>query len=136
MIKVTKVGVFGFEKGIKIMPAVKQKTAILISNEAVNFFKANFDKEGFLDRSVQKWKRSERATRDSGRTLTDTSDLKNSIAPIKTSWRRSVLVAKEDYGIFHNEGIGKQPKRKFMGNSMILTKKMERIIRRNFKKVI
>lgn len=136
MIRIRKVGTFGFEHGIKIMPVVKKKTSIEISNRATNFFKANFDREGFLDRSVRRWPRSERAQRDGSRTLVDTSDLKNSIAPTRVSWKRSVIVAQENYGIFHNEGRGKQEVRQFMGNSQVLIKIMEKIIQKNFRKVI
>ena len=90
----------------------KRKLPRIIGNEAVNFAKENFRKQGFDDGSVKKWKaRKPNAQRNQGRAiLTDTGRLRRSIRITKVAGNRIYIGSNVPYAQIHNEG-GKIVKR-------------------------
>ena len=98
-----------------------ERSLILIGNEAKNFFVNSFRLQGFEDVNVQKWKpRKKQTKRNIGRAiLVDSGDLRRSIIrqPVNKA-NLSVKISTDlVYAKVHNEGIGKMPKRQFIGNS-------------------
>lgn len=94
---------------------------------AENFFLANFKREGFLDDSVERWQPRKKQTgrRETRRSLLVKSgrlrrDTRASIAGSD----RIVVVNDTPYARRHNEGLDGMPKRKFMGKSKKLHKRI------------
>lgn len=108
-----------------------------MANVGTNFFISNFDKEGFQDGALTKWKTPERKIsgtksykypkkKDLGRrtrkTLVKSGKLRryvNSSAKEKT-FKRIVWRVGLPYAARHNEGLSGMPERKFMGSSKTL----------------
>lgn len=127
-----------------------QTKAILAvaANEAVNHFKANFKVGGFVDRSVEKWKKR-KGNKDPGRGVLigkGSGRLKRSIKRSSLSATRTVIGVSgtpNKYASVHNFGLRSgrgrgftMPQRKFMGESQVLNKKISRLIKRRIKKIL
>ena len=111
-----------------------------VGNTAKVFFVDSFRKQGFDDKNVQKWKPRKRTTYKTkgGKTVDDTTrailvktgDLRRSI--IRNPANRAALSIKIStdlvYAKVHNEGIGKMPKRQFIGNSYKLNENCKKIV--------
>jgi len=126
-----------------------KKILVIASNEAVNFFQDNFKREGFLDRRVRTWK--SRKVIDPGRGILigkgGGAKLFDSIARTGLSYRKVTIGIKgeaiQKYASVHNFGLRsgrgkgfKMPKRKFMGESRVLNKKIVRLIKSRIKKIL
>jgi len=118
------------------------------ANEAVNHFKANFKLGGFMDRSLEKWK-PRKNNKDKGRGILigkGSGRLKRSIKRSSLSATRTIIGVSgtpTKYASVHNFGLragrGKgfiMPKRQFMGESKVLSKKISRLIERRLKKIL
>ncbi len=109
-----------------------------MGNDAVTHFKKGFRDGGFTDETLEKWKpRKRRDRKRQGRAiLVDKGHLKKSIKVVKKSFNSVTIGSRTagDYGEVHNEGLMagrrggrfKMPKRKFMGDSFALTKKLRK----------
>ena len=137
---VKKVGNFNFRiKGGR--EKAKRRIGILLARNTEKFFKDNFDRGGFLDRSLKRW---ERGRKERGKTLVDGGDLRNSIDVTKMSFTRiEIETVGIPYAYIHNyggmTGRGRKtemPKRQFMGHSHTLDKQNFRIIKRELKKAV
>jgi len=109
-----------------------ERSLILIGNEAKNFFVNSFRVQGFEDKSVEKWKpRKTQTKRNIGRAiLVQSGDLRRSIIrqPVNKA-NLSVKISTDlVYAKVHNEGIGKMPKRQFIGNSYKLNENCKKIV--------
>jgi phage gpG-like protein len=127
-----------------------------VGNTAKVFFVESFRKQGFDDKSVQKWKPRKRTTykTKSGKVVDDTTrailvkegDLRRSI--IRNPANRAALSIKIstnlDYAKIHNDGLMgkafgkhpfKMPKRQFMGDSYNLNEKVKAVIVKRLDKV-
>lgn len=107
---------------------------------AKNFFVESFRKQGWDDKTVQKWQPRKHADKRGGRAiLVKSGDLRRSI--IRDPANRAALSIKIHsdlpYAKIHNEGlIGKafgkrtfkMPKRQFMGDSYNLNEKVKKVI--------
>lgn len=126
-----------------------KKILVVASNEAVNFFQDNFRRGGFLDRSVKRWK-PRKGNVDPGRGVLigkgGGAKLWKSISRTSISSKKARIGIKGDankYASVHNFGLrsgrGKgfiMPKRKFMGESRVLNKKIIRLIEKRIKKIL
>ncbi len=95
-----------FGKILRQYAALKAALPALIGEEAVNFAKDNFRKQGFHDATVQKWqKRSSKAPRNKGRALlVDTGRLKRSVRVTRISGSKVYIGSDVPYAQIHNEG--------------------------------
>lgn len=114
-----------------------------IGNIAVNEAKTNFKRQGFMDRSIKKWK--PRKKRDEGRAvLVKTGALRRSISRLSTSAKRVKIGAKGKAAVYagvHNAGLKagrgkgfKMPKRQFLGPSATTNKRITNLMRKKLKK--
>lgn len=129
MAKQSKFNLKQVEKGGR---TAMERSLILIGNEAKNFFVNSFRLQGFEDVNVQKWKpRKKQTKRNIGRAiLVDSGDLRRSIIrqPVNKA-NLSVKISTDlVYAKVHNEGIGKMPKRQFIGNSYKLNENCKKIV--------
>ena len=132
-----------------------ENAVVEIGNTAKNFFVENFRKQGFDDKSVQKWKPRKRTTykTKSGKLVDDTTrailvkegDLRRSIIRVPNRAAMSVKIQTNlDYAKIHNEGLMgkafgkhpfKMPKRQFIGDSYNLNEKVKAVIVKRLDKV-
>lgn len=86
----------------------KLKTTInpILANEALVFFQDNFRRQGFLDKSLEKWKeRSPNAPRNKKRgILIDSGVLRNSLRVVKVGRKSFVIGTNIPYAAIHNQG--------------------------------
>lgn len=118
-----------------------------VGNTAKVFFVESFRKQGWDDKSVQKWKPRKRTTykTKSGKKIDDTTrailvktgDLRRSI--IRNPANRAALTIKIStdlvYAARHNNGLKNMPKRQFMGDSYNLNEKVKAVIVKRLDKV-
>lgn len=118
-----------------------------VGNTARVFFIDNFRKQGFDDKTVQKWKPRKVQDKRAGRAiLVKTGDLRRSI--IRNPANRAALTVKIStdlaYAKIHNDGgMGKaygkhsfkMPKRQFIGDSYNLNEKVKAVIVKRLDKV-
>ena len=120
-----------------------------VKQMAISHFKKSFDIEGFNDSPVKKWKPLKRKRSQpytNNKILTKTGKLKNSLRGRSYVGSRVWWVdiySNVEYANVHNEGLRsgrgrgfKMPKRKFMGNSRILDKKIQTRIDNRIKNAI
>jgi len=96
-------------------------------NDAVYQFRVvNFDRQGFVDGGVQKWKKRKSKKDNSGRRLlVKTGAGRRSIRIMRLTSMKGVVEAGANYMSYHNEGTARLPQRQFMGNSRNLEKKFQ-----------
>ena len=124
---------------------VRQFTGIMkqIGNIAINEAKENFRRQGFMDRSLKRWK--PRKKRDEGRAiLVKSGALRRSIRRISVSNKRVTIGSKGKPAVYagvHNYGLkagrGKgftMPKRQFLGPSHTTNKRIVNLIKKKIKK--
>lgn len=118
-----------------------------VGNTAKVFFVESFRKQGFDDKTVQKWKPRKKKTyrTRSGKVIDDTTrailvkegDLRRSI--IRNPANRAALSIKIStdlvYAARHNNGLKNMPKRQFMGDSYNLNEKVKAVIVKRLDKV-
>ena len=152
MAKQNKFNLKGAEK--KARKAL-ENAVVEIGNTAKNFFVENFRKQGFDDKTVQRWKPRKRTTykTKSGRIVNDTTrailvkegDLRRSIIRVPNRAALNVKIQTNlDYAKIHNEGLMgkafgkhpfKMPKRQFIGDSYNLNEKVKAVIVKRLDKV-
>jgi phage gpG-like protein len=96
--------------------------------ETENFIQDNFDKEGFVNKSLSKWEPVKR--KDGGKILTGTRQLADTLEVTATGSTIKITSPKA-YAEIHNKGgkAGRNgsaniPQRKFIGESKTLNKKI------------
>ena len=104
-----------------------------ISDRSLRFFKENYRKQGFWDRSFRKWK--SRKDSKPHPILYKSGKLFRSIRVKSRSAFKIIISSDTAYGSFHNKGTQKLPKRQFLGNSAELTRQHLKIIDKEMKKL-
>lgn len=136
----------------------------LIGDAAVNHFKENFDKEGFVDDQLKPWKEVKRRQKEStwyefdaskppkyrstkrgkDKILKDTNHLQDSI-DYETKQHKVIIYSDLPYAAVHNYGQNakifgkksfKMPKRQFIGRSRQLDKKIIKMLTSEMDKII
>ena len=130
-----------FSKAINIsLNAYKRERNNLpkkLGNEAVNHFKDSWKLQGWNDNITTRWDKRKRETRKTrGRAvLVRKGDLKKNFDYYPT-FKRIMVINDTPYGIYHNEGRGRLPQRKFMGRSRTLDEKSGVLIMRMIKRAL
>lgn len=144
---------------------VKRRLPLMLGNEATNFFRDSFRRQGWKDRFTEMWRarNPKYAQRNQGRAiLMNTGRLRNSIRLIKYSFALTEIGTDVPYAAAHNWGFKgrvnvpkhqrrsrdgsyhevqahsrqmNMPRRQFMGNSDSLEKELERIIESEIDKI-
>lgn len=130
-----------------------ENAVVEVGNTAKNFFVENFRKQGFDDKTVQRWKPRKRTTyrNKSGRIVNDTTrailvktgDLRRSIIRVPNRSALNVKIQTDlIYAKVHNDGLragrGKgfiMPKRQFIGDSYNLNEKVKAVLVKRLDKV-
>jgi hypothetical protein len=141
---VRKVGDFEFRRKSKQLIALKSTLPIVLANLAVNHFKEGFKKGGGqTDASSGGWKaRAANSKRNLGRAiLVDTGALRRDIRKGKVSFTYTEIMAgntpkTNKYAYVNNQGIGRMPKREFIGKSKVLSNAIDRKILLAVKKAL
>jgi len=141
---VRRIGNFNFNRKSKQLLALKSTLPIILANLAVNHFKEGFKKGGGqTDASSGGWKsRAASSKRNLGRALlVDTGALRRDIRKNKVSFPYTEIGAgntpkTNKYAYVHNQGIGRMPKREFIGKSKVLSTAIDRKILLSIKKAL
>ncbi len=139
-----------------------ENAVVEVGNTAKNFFVENFRKQGFDDKTVEKWearKKKERKGRGSKKSaaelgtvrsvkagraiLVKTGDLRRSIIRVPNRAALNVKIQTDlIYAKVHNDGLRagrgkgfKMPKRQFIGDSYNLNEKVKAVIVKRLDKV-
>ena len=124
---------------IKDFTRARNKLPLQLGNQAVKFFRDNFTREGFLDRTVTQWAARKYTPRGGAKTILQvTGALKRSIQRLTMS-RDTVTIGTKGvrYAQIHNDGLNgrawgkhpfKMPKHQFIGKSFTLEKQLLRRI--------
>jgi phage gpG-like protein len=128
MAKQNKFNFKGIEKKAR---TTLENAMVEIGNSAKSFFVENFRKQGFDNKSVERWQPRKKADKRAGRAiLVKTGDLRRSI--IRNPANRAALSVKIStdlvYAARHNDGLKGMPKRQFMGDSYNLNERIKKII--------
>lgn len=127
---------------------VKQFVGIMkqIGNIAINEAKTNFKRQGFIDRSVKRWKPRKRKDKNPKirAILVKSGALRRSIRRISVSNKRVTIGSQGKPAVYagvHNAGLkagrGKgfiMPKRQFLGPSHTTDKRIVNLIKKKIKK--
>ncbi len=117
-----------------------------IGNIAVKESKLNFKRQGFMDRSVERWDDRKKADKNPKKRaiLVKSGTLRRSITRLSTSAKRVKIGVKGKaavYGGVHNAGLRagrgkgfKMPKRQFLGQSHTTDKKIVNFMQKKLKK--
>ena len=123
-----------------------------MGNQAKNFFLEAFRRGGFTDIGFQRWKRRKKRlprgrfspTQLEPATLVKTGKLRRSIKVRPTTFRKTRIFTDLIYAAIHNFGLQglafgkhkfKMKERKFIGNSRVLERKLEKRILKEVNKV-
>ena len=109
----------------------------VVATLAVRFFRLNFRKQGFVDKTLDPWTR--RRDDKPHAILVETSRLLNSIRKSKVSFKRIVIAVKgpaREYAGFHNVGTDTLPQRQFMGGSRQLDEQVMDAIEKQIDKTV
>lgn len=133
---------------VEKMIQVKTRAMQAIGNNSVNFFKVtNFNAQSFVDTIPNKWAPLKKPVGPPGRKangqfsanrkiLVNTGAGRQSIRLVEYTPFTAVVRAEAHYMQYHNEGTKHLPKRQFMGDSQVLAKQNETILRRHLKKLM
>lgn len=125
---------FSFILKSKAFPLVKRRILFKLQEMSVKHFNRSFDRGGFTDKILNKWRPSARALRTGDKTLQDRGDLRRSIRG-RSGRKMARVVSDLKYSARHNEGLKDMPKRQFMGESQVLNKVSKKIIKREIDKL-
>lgn len=93
---------------------------VIMGNDALNHYEGSFRNQGFTDESLVGWKKRKRTERSRGGNraiLTKTGRLRRSLKRMKIGQYAIKITSNVPYANIHNEGIGRMPKRQFVGYS-------------------
>lgn len=120
---------------VKLTNLIQRGLPKILGNEAVNFFKKSFKNQGWEDKNLVKWKKRKNNF-DAGRAiLVKSGDLRRSIVK-NVGIKRVVISTNVPYAKKHNYGLGRMPKRQFMGTSIKLTRNMKSTIVKEINKIL
>ena len=108
-----------------------------LGNEAVNHFKDSWKLQGWNDNVTTRWK-SRKNNKDPKRAILvgkGSGRLKRSFDYYPT-FRRIMVINDVPYGVYHNYGTSRLPRRKFMGRSRTLDGKSGVLIMRMIKRAL
>ena len=121
------------QKQIDAFDRMNRESLAKIGDLTKTFFIKSFDNQGFTDEGFDGWEPTKESK--SSKILVKTGKLKNSIKVENIGTDTVKVVSDVTYARYINEGTSRMPKREFMGNSAVLTKKVEQIIDNNIKQV-
>lgn len=105
---------FGLDKVMKNVQRLKQTLPVLLANQAQTFFVASWKKQGWDDKSVQRWpKRQDQGPKSQGRAiLVKSGKLRRAVGQSIRSktFEKIQLVVALPYAAVHNDGY-KGPRR-------------------------
>lgn len=134
---------FNFNKKIAELKKVQSRLPALIGGIALKHFQQSFRDGGFTDVSLNAWQKRKTMNKSDRRNprpraiLVDSGVLKNSGRVKSADWKRVVVgFYGAPYAEFHNKGLGRNPRRKFIGTSFQLNKKISSIIDEQIKKTL
>jgi len=128
---------FKFDKKASNFRSSKSKLLETLANNAINQFKVkNFDAQGFVDTTVQKWAPRKNDKDPSRKILVKTGRLRQSITVVGRTNDSVKVGTAVTYAQYINNGTEHMKARKFIGKSDVLDRKNKSIINKYVKGVL
>jgi phage gpG-like protein len=130
---------FNFQAKIQELQRTRQYLPILVGNQAKNHFLRGFRNGGFTDATLEPWAARKKADKNPKprAILVKTGHLRGSIrVKVATFQKIEIGAYGIPYAVYHNQGVGKMPKRKFIGESKTLNRNIRALINREFIKIL
>jgi hypothetical protein len=114
---------------INVQRFADNEAPVIAGKTAADFFTANFDRQGFLNKSLKMWQDVRRRTHprntpkgqtSAGRRILfgETRNLSRSIDYATGTAGKVIIYTDVKYAPYHNKGTAKLPKRQFIGDSV------------------
>lgn len=133
---------FNFKKKIAKFKSQNKRLPVAVGAIVKSHYLKSFRDEGFTDATLSPWagrktkNKSDRRNKALRGLLVDKGHLRRSIRVVRATWDRvEVGSTGIDYAKYHNRGLG-QPKRQFVGASIVMNKKISKRIQRDLKNVL
>jgi phage gpG-like protein len=130
---------FNFEQKIQELKRARSTLPIIIGNMAKRHFVKSFRDGGFTDEAFNPWQSRKRSDRNqkTRAILVKTGHLRNSIRVRVANYNKIEIGSYNiPYAVFHNKGVGKMPKRQFIGQSSKLSKEIMKRISKEIKEIL
>jgi len=133
---VRRIKSFNFKRKVSALKRTNSRLPRIIAVMSKEFFRDSFRNQGFTDRSLVKWQQRKPNKKNEGRAILIKSGRLSKIQILKASWKFIKVGTLLPYGAFHNQGLGRLPKRQFIGRSRVLTTMIRREIKTEYNKVV
>lgn len=137
---------FNFKNKIRQFEALKVHLPAQVGNMAKRHFVKSFRDGGFTDAVLDPWQarktkdKSDKNPRNANKPraiLVKTGHLRGSIRVKTASFRKIEIGAYNiPYASVHNRGLGKMPKRQFIGISILLNRQIQAKINKEIKSIL
>ena len=138
-ITIQKRGDFGIDQSVKKYASFRKTIPKIIATNSVNHFKKGFSKGGGQTNDSKSGWAARKTNRGAGRNiLVKTSTLQRDIQSLRVDFDAIVIGTSSitsNYAMVHNEGLGHQTKREFIGDSDSLNNKNIKSIENDLDKV-
>jgi len=138
-ITIQKRGSFGIDQSIKQYASFRKTIPKIIAINSVNHFKLGFSKGGGQTNASKSGWEARKTNRDAGRNiLIKTATLQRDVQTLRVDFDAIVIGTSSitnNYAMVHNEGLGSQTKREFIGDSDSLNNKNIKLIENHLDKV-
>lgn len=134
---------FNFEQKLQELKRLKSNLPLIVGNIAKRHFVKSFKDGGFTDVNLDPWAKRKRLDKSDRRTgtnraiLVKSGHLRGSIRVKVANFNKIEIGA---YGVpyarYHNQGVGKMPKRQFIGQSRLMTRKISKRIKQEIVKIL
>ena len=116
---------FDLDKKLAMVEKIKKSLPIQLGNMIRTNSLQAWQKQGWTNTGFVKWEPRKSKKNDKGRAiLVKTGKLRNSIKVTRATWAKVIVGSSRKYAKAHNVGVGKMPKRQFLGDSVILERKL------------
>jgi phage gpG-like protein len=133
---VRKIKGINFRRKINVLKKANSRLPRIIAVTSKEFFRDSFRNQGFTNRTLVRWQERKPNPRNRGRAILVQSGRLSKLRILRSDWRIIEIGTLLPYGKYHNQGIGRMPRRKFIGRSVTLNKQIRKIIHQEYNKVI
>jgi phage gpG-like protein len=116
------------EEIVRRFNTVKRRVPRIVGTTAVEFFKENFRRQGFVDQGLEAWPPRQDGNNDRA-LLIKSGRLRRSIRVLRANRNAVQVGTNVPYAKYHNQGTQHLPQRQFIGRSAGLRKRLARELR-------
>lgn len=125
-----------FAKLISKVESYFNEAPKIISTLATRHFRDSFKNSGFTDEALEPWTPRQKGYRPGSIPLVKTGKLRGSVRATVVNRQVVQIVADVPYAKYHQEGIGNNPKRRFIGDSALLNRTIKNQLNSLMRKIM